>query len=221
MQTGTKEAGRHSDGMVHRILAIAALFYTAGCGQAPNQAVNYRPEEAGTIDHALCLLGFVAVPLREVTTGHHLVEAQVNGRTGSFVLDTGANVTVINAADTAQFGVSNGSDGVAALGGGLPAGGAGRANLASVDDFEIGRTEIRQEQVVVADLASLLGSLGQASGEHVVGIIGQDVLSEHRAIIDVARPMLYLMEEDRDPAPIPAAECQGEGREGNVGQAAS
>ena len=54
--------------------------------------MEYRPEEAGTVDHALCLLGFTAIPLREARgTGHHLVVATVNGKDGVFILDTRAN----------------------------------------------------------------------------------------------------------------------------------
>lgn len=40
-----------------------------------------------------------------------------------------------------------------------------------------------------------------------LGVIGQDVLDEHRASIAVAGPMLDLMEDDRDPALVPAERC--------------
>ncbi len=69
--------------------------------------------------------------------------------------------------------------------------------------------QVRQNRVVTADLGQLLRTLGQVSGTTVYGIVGQDVLKEHRAIIDVARPMLYLMAADRDPAPVPAERCKG------------
>src|SRR5690606_13516333 len=96
-----------------------------------------------------------------------------------------------------QFGLSPHSGAAAALG--ALQQGAAQASQASVGSFEIGALAIRQNDVVLADMAQLLGALGQVAGEEVVGVIGQDVLKEHRAIIDVARPMLYLMEEDRNP----------------------
>lgn len=191
-----------------KTMAVVALISTAACDQSPTPAsepVEYRPGEAGTVDHAMCLLGFTAIPLREVSTGHHLVEAEINGTKGRFVLDTGANVSVINKAKAAQFALDQGVGGsgsVDRLGPG-PRG----AQKVSVDSFAIGPVTIRQDQVVTADLGQLLTSLGQISGEEVAGIIGQDVLTEHRAIIDVAKPLLYLMKEDQDPSPIPADRC--------------
>lgn len=186
--------------MARQPLALFALLMLAACQQPGAPAPDYRPGEAGTVDHALCLLGFTAIPLREVDPGHHLIDATINGQTGSFVLDTGANVSVITVSKAERFGLSAG-------GRGAP-GGGGNARQVSVDGFEIGAISVRQRRVVVADLEQLLTALSAASGTEVVGIIGQDVLEEHRAIIDVARPMLYLIEEDRDPAPVSADRCQ-------------
>jgi hypothetical protein len=186
-------------------LALAVLVLACGCRQAAGPAPDYRPEEAGTVDHALCLLGFAAVPVREVGTGHHLVEATINGRTGDFVLDTGANMTVIDRSHLPRFGLSPASGD---LGGAIGIGSGGHASRVPIEGFVIGPVEIRQNRVVSSDLGQLLTVLSRASGRTVNGIIGQDVLAEHRAIIDVARPMLYLMEEDSDPAPIPANRCR-------------
>ena len=47
------------------------------------------------------------------------------------------------------------------------------------------------------------------AGGAVHGLIGQDVLNEHRAVIDVARPLLYLIEADEEPEPVPARRCRG------------
>src|SRR5690606_12615343 len=149
-----------------------------------------QPEKAGTVDHALCLLRYEAVPLREVSTGHHLVEATINGMSGSFVLDTGANVTVVDQNHVGNFDLSDSGvlDGVA---GGIT--GGRRATQVSVDSFRIGSVDIRQQRIVTADLGGLLQALTRVSGDTIYGLIGQDVLTEHRAIVDVSGPMLYLM----------------------------
>lgn len=191
-------------------LALASLALAAGCREGVAPAPEYRPEEAGTVDHAMCLLGFSAVPLSEVATGHHLVEATINGQSGRFVLDTGANATVVDESYLRRFGISGGAVG---LGGAIGLGGGRRARQVGIDSFEIGPADIRQNRIVAADLGQLLTMLSRISGGTVYGIVGQDVLKEHRAIIDVARPMLYLMEEDRDPAPIPAERCHVETRQ--------
>ena len=188
-----------------RALAIAALLLAAACDrQASGPAPEYRPTEAGTVDHALCLLGFTAVTVREVGTGHHLVEATINGHTGAFVLDTGANMSVIDLSHLGDFGLSPGSG---ILGGAIGVGAGGQARRVSIESFTIGAVDIRQNRIVTSDLGQLLTVLGEAAGTTVNGIIGQDVLGEHRAIIDVERPMLYLMEADRDPAPVPSERC--------------
>lgn len=199
-----------------RIFAVTALLLVSACRQAAGPAPDYRPEEAGTVDHALCLLGYAAVPVREVRTGHHLVGATINGRTGEFVLDTGANMTVIDRSHLARFGLSPASGD---LGGAIGIGSGGQASRVPIDGFVIGPVEIRQNRVVSSDLGQLLTVLSRASGRTVDGIIGQDVLTEHRAIIDVARPMLYLMDDDAEPAPVPAERCRvseaGDGKAGS------
>lgn len=174
---------------------------------AKEAAADYRPHEAGTVDHALCLLGFVNVPVLGVNPGHHLVTAQINGISGDFVLDTGANVTVVNAPQAERFGLSSRGGSLFGTGAARFAGNAANARTASVDSFTMGDVTIRQRRVLVADLGPLLDSLGQASGREIAGLIGQDVLNEHRAIIDMSRPMLHLMAEDRDPVPVPAERC--------------
>ena len=201
----------------NKALAAAALLLLAcACRQATGPAPEYRPEEAGTVDHALCLLGFTAVPVREVSTGHHLIQATINGRKGEFVLDTGANMTVIDRSHLRAFGLSATSG---EIGGAVGVGAAGRASRIPVDSFSIGPVKVRQKRVVSSDLGQLLTVLSRVSGIRVNGIIGQDVLGEHRAMIDVAKPMLYLIEADSDPAPVPAERCAAGDQEPPSGDA--
>lgn len=189
-----------------RLMAIPAILLIGACREPAAPEPEYRPEEAGTVDHALCLLGFQAIPLREVPTGHHLVRATVNGTDGSFVLDTGANATVIDQRHRQAFGIAKDSTSLRGVVGGL-AGGATAAQV-PVQSFRIGGIEVRQRRIVTADLGQLLGTLGRLSGTTVYGLVGQDVMKEHRAIVDVAKPMLYLMAEDEDPSPVTAERCR-------------
>jgi clan AA aspartic protease (TIGR02281 family) len=187
-------------------VAATLLVFAAACREDTGPAPEYPAGEAGTVGHAMCLLGFTAVPLREVSTGHHLVDATINGTAAAFVLDTGANVTAVGLDRAEQFGIAGGSGGLS----GIVSGAGGSASQVPIDSFQIGSIGIRQDRIVTAGLGELLTALGQIAGEEIAGIIGQDVLTEHRAIIDVARPMLYLIEEDREPAPVPARQCQGQ-----------
>ena len=65
-------------------------------------------------------------------------------------------------------------------------------------------------------LGQIVNLLGPISGGKVYGIIGQDVLKEHRAVIDVAKPILYLVREDNAPAPVAAEPGSGPGWPANA-----
>lgn len=190
-------------------LILAALALLTACDVAPEPPPEYRPAEAGTVDHALCLLGFSAVPLSEVVSGHHLVEATLNGRPATFVLDTGANATVLNAGYAEEFGIEPGG----LPGGAVGLGGAMQATAARIDGMQVGPVPIRQKRIMITDLSQLSRMLGPLTGGEVHGILGQDVLAEHRAVIDVARPILYLIEADEEPAPVPAERCRRDAEE--------
>jgi hypothetical protein len=220
-KSGTPPHGGTSPIMTKASLIPLPLLLATACQQAGNpfapsddSSVEYRPAEAGTVDHALCLLGFVAVPVRNVRPGHQLVQATINGENGMFVLDTGANVTVVSTSQGERFGLSQSARGRFGFAPTRIAGIGGNARQAGIDSFAIGPLAIRQRDILIADLDQLLTSLSQVSGSEVSGVIGQDVLREHRAIIDVSRPMLYLMMEDRDPAPVPADQCADDGTDG-------
>ncbi len=193
-----------------KIVLAAALFAAAAGCDAPisqSAAPDYRPEEAGTVDHALCLLGFTAIPLRSArTTGHHLVSASINGREGVFVLDTGANVSVIDSDHAGRFGLGGGK---ASAGGAMVLGGANAARQVGIESLSLGGIAIRQRRMVLTDLGPLGDALAPLAGGAVHGLIGQDVLKEHRAVIDVERPLLYLIAGDQEPGPVPAERCRG------------
>lgn len=166
--------------------------------------MEYRPEMAGTVDHAMCLLGFMATPLRRLPTGHQTVEATLNGKPATFVLDTGANMSVVHAAYAERFGLAP-QRGVRGAAAGL--GGGGAASRASVEALRLGSVDIGQAHVVLADLSQVEGPLAKLAGRPIHGIIGQDVMGEHGAVIDVSRAMLYLREAGSTPAPVPAERC--------------
>ena len=86
-------------------------------------------------------------------------------------------------------------------------GGSLRASQARIESLTLADVPIRQDTIMVADLSQLDGLLGRIGGGPVHGIVGQDVMAEHGAVVDVARPMLHLQADDADPAPVPAEAC--------------
>jgi hypothetical protein len=192
------------------LAALLALALSACDMIAPRPTaaakVDYRPQEAGTVDHALCLLGFTAIPLREARgTGHHLVTTAVNGKDGVFILDTGANLSVIDSDHVAHFGLGAERG---RPGGATGIGGSNSARQVPIESLAFGRVKLRQRRMIVTDLGSIGDALAPLAGGAVHGLIGQDVLKEHRAVIDVERPLLYLIEADEDPEPVPVERCR-------------
>lgn len=191
------------------LVSLLAAMSACDAVTSPETKVDYRPGEAGTVDHALCLLGFTALPLRRAaTTGHHLIRARLNGREALFVLDTGANVSVIDDDHVATFGLAGQ---VARRGGGVAIAGTVAARQVAIESLELGGVRVRQRRMVVADLGNLMAAMRPLAGGAVHGLIGQDVLNEHRAVIDMDGPLLYLIEADRDPEPVPSSRCRAEG----------
>ncbi|HEY0149806.1 MAG TPA: retropepsin-like aspartic protease [Allosphingosinicella sp.] len=189
-----------------RFLPLILLAPLLACQQAtPGEAVEYDPTEAGSVDEAMCLLGFAAVPLRELASGHHLIDVTVNGKEATFILDTGANASVVDASMAQRLSLP--AKGLAAGAYGL--GGGMKAQQVRLERMAIGSISIRQPRIMTSDLSQLVKVLGTLSKAPIAGIIGQDVMKEHRAVIDVARPILYMMREDRDPAPVAAEACSG------------
>ena len=93
-------------------------------------------------------------------------------------------------------------------GGATGLGGSNLARQVSIESLAFGKIRLRQRRMVVTDLGSIGDALAPLSGGAVHGIIGQDVLKEHRAVIDVKRPLLYLIEADEEPKPVAAGRCR-------------
>lgn len=175
------------------------LLTTLLCGCTTPGAAQPEGGAGGTVAGALCRLGFRAVPLRTLPTGHHLVEVRLNGRPATFVLDTGAGATVLHAPEARNFGIGGPA---AARGGAVGLGGAQAASLYPIESFAIGAVPTRQRRIATLNLAQITNTLGPIAGRPIHGIVGQDVLAEHRAVIDVRAPAVYLIEGTAAPAPV-------------------
>lgn len=182
-----------------RTLAIAVLVLLAGCDQValPGAAPPpLRPGLSDTVDQALCQLGFTAIPLRELRSGHHLVSVTLNGQAATFVVDTGANVTVLDTTLAEKFGLT---PRLGMRGAAVGLGGATGARQWSLETLRIGPVAARQTTIVTTDLSQVTGALSRLSDEPIAGIVGQDVMKAHQAVIDVAGPTLHLLEPGSGP----------------------
>jgi hypothetical protein len=185
------------------LLPLFALL--SACTVPMTDGPATRTGSRAPVADALCRLGFRAVPLRTLPTGHHLVEVQLNGRPGTFVLDTGAGATVLHAPLAQEFGVTGAA---LAQGGAIGLGGSQAVSSFAIESFTIGEVPTRLRRVATLNLGQVVGALTPLAGRPVHGVVGQDVLAQHRAVIDVRAPAVYLMEADADPAPVRGARCR-------------
>jgi len=137
--------------------------------------------------------GFTRIPIRLNTNNHFDVEGALNGHATRFIVDTGSANTLI---DT-QVAVRSGT-GVTALAG-VGAGGAGGlvegVNRTGVKDLAIGTFKITNAEVVVAHLSGDI-LLSKSAAESNAGVLGQEYLSSHFAILDMGGMALYLRHPD-------------------------
>lgn len=137
-------------------------------------------------------------------TGHHLVDVELNGVSGVFVLDTGANMSVVDQRSAATFSLTPSR---LVSGQAFGIGGGQNAAIAQTDEMSVAGVPVRTRRIAIANISQVSDVLAPLTGETIHGIIGQDVMTEHRAVIDVARPILYLIEADQEPAPVPLEDC--------------
>lgn len=187
--------------------AIGAVFslMLTGCAALPPAETARRSDSAAPspLSAPLCRLGFAPIPMTALPSGHHMVEVNVNGRIGSFLLDTGAGITIVHAPYLKAFGLL-------ATAGGRAAGTlTGEVRLTPVDvaRFAIGGTDTQLSQIYAMDLSHIVKAIRATTQQPIQGLIGQDVMRDQKAIIDVEHSVLYLKTVDgADPGSVPCGD---------------
>ena len=178
--------------MIARAVALGTCLALAACEAPRTGATAPGPpgkRAEGPLATSLCQLGLSPVPMRRLATGHQVADVTLNGRPGVFVVDSGANISVLDARRAERFALRpDPTTGAYALG----LGGGLRARAWRVETFAVGAIDTRQKRIMTADLGNMIAVLGQAGKQPIDGIVGQDVLRAHRGVIDVAGSTLFL-----------------------------
>ena len=97
-------------------------------------------------------------------------------------------------------------------------GAVGQTSLAQypVEELTIAGTRTKLKHVVAVDIGTVVKALEGFAGKPVHGIIGQDVMREQHAVVDVQQSVLYLQPLEGAAATRTAAQC----REAGAGSAA-
>ncbi len=127
---------------------------------------------------------------KELGIGFLSSMVKINEGTGLLLLDSGAGRSMLNQADLPGFSLDKktliSSTNTSGAGGGF-----GMDNH-QLESFEIGNIKIKQNNVFAADISVLVEYIKHETGIEMNGVFGQDVLSKHEAIIDVAGHKLYF-----------------------------
>lgn len=148
-----------------------SLFLTAGDGLSGVSPVK--------------LEGFTSVPIQITNTGRIEVFGSVGSRLYSFLVDTGSRRSVINwkIKETNQIPVQcSGTLYFGLIDKTLP------AAMGDLQNFKLGTLDVSKKFVQFADLGGSLPGFSHPFG----GIIGEDLLWDHQAILDIGGRTLYL-----------------------------
>ena len=174
--------------MMFAAAAAACLGLAASCSSLPS-APGAAAADANGVRDALCRMGFSAIPMRALASGHHVVGVKVNGKPATFVVDTGAGGTVIHAPHASAFlGAATATQKGEAIG----AGGRTALSAYPLTELSIGGTDTNLRQIFALDLTSVVKALEPLAGGAVHGVVGQDVMRAQHAVLDVRQSVLYL-----------------------------
>lgn len=164
-------------------LAAALAILGAGVGLAPTAAL--AQDLAGYLGQH----GYVPIRMTKLSTGHETVIVTINGVEGQFVVDSGAGGTVIHSARLEKFSLQA-PEGEGEVSSG--AGGQTTVHRLPIQSFAIAGVTLDVEEVRTLDLTSVVDRLKSIAGADIDGVVGQDVLTRFRGVLDVGNQTLFL-----------------------------
>ncbi len=137
--------------------------------------------------------GFRRFGISRTEIGHLLLAGRLDGRPIDIVLDTGAGKTFVELGYCRAEGIAVTDTGRA----GSPAAGAANSAVSNVFMLRDARMSLdnfllRTDGLFAIDMTFTNEKLKARGVEPIRAVIGQDVLRNHRAVIDYAKLALYL-----------------------------
>lgn len=133
--------------------------------------------------------GYTKVKLHLTKTNHFEIKASINGKKGTFILDTGASSSCVDFEAVETFKLKAEDTGVKAAG-------AGAVNMdtkmSRKNKVKIGKWSHHKVILVLFNLSHVNTALVNHNAKPVDGIIGADILKKGKAIIDYQKKYLYL-----------------------------
>lgn len=142
-----------------------------------------------TLQEFLLKKGYIKIKLHLTKTNHFEIKATLNGVRGTFILDTGASNSCVGLDAVENFKLkANDSE--------IKAAGAGATDMATqiskINRLKIGKWENKKMALILFNLTHVNTALKNHNSKPVDGIIGADVLTSAKAVIDYEKKYLYL-----------------------------
>ncbi|MFI5219791.1 MAG: retropepsin-like aspartic protease [Bacteroidia bacterium] len=122
---------------------------------------------------------------------HLLVMAKINGKNARLIVDTGASRTVFDKKRIQKFvkdkkfkkheGISTGL-GTNSM----------ESHVVKIDKIEIGKLVLNEFVFVLLDLSHVNSSYAQIGMKEIDGVLGGDILMNHKAVIDYGKKKISL-----------------------------
>lgn len=140
-------------------------------------------------------LGFDSLHLRQAgRLPHLLVECKYEGKRLTWVVDTGAEVTVMAAETVAQLGIPTTPSRSKIID---ASGDRASVRTAILHNVVFGQLTVSEFQVATTPLSTIRRTFRDHRGRPVDGIIGMDFLEESSALLDPASQVLYVGDPPR------------------------
>lgn len=181
--------GQSIDGIIGLdvLCALGALIDYSGGDLYLRTSLEKNPQLKAAFDSAMSRGGWTGVPMR-MSKGHFVVESAVNGNRASFIVDTGAPVSVVDREFSRRINLSMTEKTLSARGLNF----SDQSSGVSADSrLTIGQVRAGKWPLVVFDLSRLLRSAKYSNpSEH--GLLGSHTLLANGAVIDCESMRLYL-----------------------------
>lgn len=171
----------------HITVLTIALMTLVSCNL--NCGTNDKDTQAFNLKEQLTQDGYVPIKIKKMPSGHLHLFGQLNGVDGNFVLDTGAGTTVIEKKNKEKFGMQTKATENKATG----AGGTDMQMQTSTQNaFNVGTLKLSNLKLMLLNLDHINNAFERMGLEKVDGVIGADILTNNKAIIDYTNLILYL-----------------------------
>ncbi|MDQ3120367.1 MAG: aspartyl protease family protein [Verrucomicrobiota bacterium] len=196
------QIGKEADGLLGLDL-LRRLEAVIDC-RAKRILFKTDPAARLGLENTTRAMGFTRIPIVEERRGYLTVPCVLRGRAGRLVLDTGSFVTALDDQAVRAVHLTTRPSPLTARG---LEGRVRPIGLTNVDDLKIGGLRIAPQPLAVMDLfgknkprraytginrIELYSAARGPSGERLFGLLGNELLDQRRAIIDLGSMSLFL-----------------------------